>query len=46
MLIAVVVVWAIILGFSPGLAVVLGAVALLALDRYDPRILDRVVGRG
>ncbi len=46
LLIAVVLVWAIVFGVSPGLAIVLGAIVFYALDRYDPKILDRVIGRG
>lgn len=43
LLIAAVVVWAIVLGVSPGLALIAGALGALALDRYDPSILDRII---
>jgi hypothetical protein len=46
LLIAVAVAWAIVLGISPGVAFTAGALCLIALDHYAPRILDRVVGRG
>jgi hypothetical protein len=39
----VIVVWALLLGFSPGLVLIVLAVALFAVDRHDPRILDRVL---
>ena len=40
-----VIVLALILGYSPGLALIAAALAILVLDRYDPSILDRVAGR-
>lgn len=43
--IALVTVSALILGLSPGLALMCGALGMIALDRYDPGILDRVIGR-
>ena len=43
--IALIVVWALVFGVSPRLALILGALAILAMDRYDPAILDRVTGR-
>ena len=39
-LVLVVIVWAVILGFSPGLALIALALGVLILDRYDATILD------
>lgn len=43
--VAVVIVWAIILGISPGMALIAIPLALLAIDRYDPALLDRLSNR-
>jgi hypothetical protein len=43
--IAVVLVWAMVLGISPGLALIAIPVAVLAIDRYDPTLLDRLLRR-
>jgi len=45
MIVAVVIVWAIVLGISPGLALIAIALAVLAIDRYDQTLLDRLLGR-
>ena len=45
MFVAVVIVWALILGISPGLALIAIPLAVLAVDRYDPALLDRVSSR-
>jgi hypothetical protein len=44
--IALIVAYSVILGVSAGMALVAIALSVLALDRYDPSILDRVTGRG
>ena len=43
--IAVVLVWAMVLGISPGLALIVIPLAVLAIDRYDQSLLDRLLGR-
>jgi len=43
--IAVVLVWAMVLGISPGLALIAIPLAVLAIDRYDTTLLDRLLGR-
>ena len=45
MAIAVVLVWALVLGISPGLALIAIPVTALAVDRYDPVIIDRLSSR-
>jgi hypothetical protein len=45
MLVAVVIVWAMVLGISPGLALIAIPLAVLAIDRYDPTLLDRLSSR-
>lgn len=45
MFIAVVVVWAVVLGISLGLALIAIALAVLAVDRYDPTLFDRLLSR-
>ena len=40
--IAVVIVWALVLGWSPGLALIAVALTLLALDDHYPSLLDRL----
>ena len=45
MIVAAVIVWAIVLGISPGLALIAIALAVLAIDRYDPALLDRLLRR-
>lgn len=45
MFVAVVIVWALVLGVSPGLALTAIPLAALALDRYDSTILDRLSSR-
>jgi hypothetical protein len=45
MAIAVVLVWALVLGISPGLALIVIPLAVLALERYDPALLDRLSSR-
>jgi hypothetical protein len=42
--IILVIVWALVLGLSPGLALIAAAIALLAVDARDPRILDSAFG--
>ena len=44
MIIAVVIVWALVLGLSPGLALIGGALTLLLLDRLNPTLTDRLLG--
>jgi hypothetical protein len=41
-----IVAWALVFGISPGLALIGIALTVLALDRYDPGIIDRVAGGG
>jgi hypothetical protein len=41
----VVVVWALVLGLSRGLALIAGAIGLRVLDRVDAALLNRVIGR-
>ena len=43
--IALVLVWAMVLGISPGLALIAIPMSVLAIDRYDPAILDRLSSR-
>ena len=43
MLVLVVAVWAMLLGLSPGLAIIAFALAVLILDRLDAGILDRLL---
>jgi hypothetical protein len=43
--IAVVLVWATVLGISPGLALIAIPITVLAIDRYDPAVLDRLASR-
>jgi hypothetical protein len=43
MLIALLVVWAMILGISPGLALAVIPITVLALDRYDSSLLDHFI---
>ena len=45
MIIAVVLVWALVLGISPGLALIVIPLTVLALDRYDPTLVDRPSSR-
>jgi hypothetical protein len=45
MFVAVVIVWAMVLGISPGLALIAVPLAVLAIDRYDPTLLDRLLRR-
>ena len=45
MFIALVVVWALVLGISPGLALLAIPLTVLAIDRYDPALLDRLLSR-
>jgi hypothetical protein len=42
---AVVIVWAMALGISPGLALIAIPLAVLAIDRYDPALIDRPSSR-
>ena len=42
--IALILVWAMVLGWSPGLALIATAVTLLALDDRHPFLLDRLRG--
>jgi len=45
MLVALIVVWAAVFGFSPGLALVAIALALLVADRSGfGAVLDRIIG--
>jgi len=44
MVIAVVIVWALALGMSPGLALIALAVVALVVDRCDPSLLGRLLG--
>jgi hypothetical protein len=44
-IIALVIVWALVLGFSPGLALIGGALTLLIVDGLHPTLIDRLVGR-
>lgn len=37
--------WAMVLGTSPGLALIAVALTVLFVDRFDPAILDRLLGR-
>jgi len=46
MTILAIVAWALVFGISPGLALIGIALTALALDRYDPGIIDRVAGGG
>jgi hypothetical protein len=41
----IVTVWASIFGISPGLALIVSAIGVLALDRYESALLDRITGR-
>ncbi len=45
LLILVVAVWAMVLGVSPGLALVAVALALFVLDRFQPTLITRLLGR-
>jgi hypothetical protein len=45
MVIAVVIIWALVLGISPGTALIAGALTLLILERVRPTLVDRVLGR-
>jgi hypothetical protein len=45
LLVAAIAVWALVLGFSPGLALIAITLTVLALDRYDPALIDRFVIR-
>ncbi len=45
MFFAVLVVWALVVGISPGLALIAIPLAVLALDQYDPTILDHLSNR-
>jgi hypothetical protein len=45
MVVVLVVVWAAILGVSPGAALIAIPLAVLALDRYDPTLLDGFLRR-
>jgi hypothetical protein len=45
MLIAVVIVWSLVFGVSPGLALLGIAASVLLLDRRDPSILDTLLAR-
>ena len=45
MAIVVVLVWGLVLGISPGLALIVVPLAVLALDRYDPTLMDRLSSR-
>jgi hypothetical protein len=42
--IALIIVWALVLGWSPGLALISIALTLLALDERYPLLLDRLRG--
>lgn len=44
MAIALVVLWAMVLGVSPGLALIAIPLTVFALDRYDPAVADRLTG--
>ena len=46
MLMLTLVVWAMVLGTSPGLALIAVALTVLVVDRFDPAIIDRLLGRG
>jgi hypothetical protein len=41
--IAAIIVWSLVLGWNPGLALIAIALAVLAIDRYTAGILDRLV---
>ena len=43
--IPLVIVWAMVLGISPGLALIAIPLAALAVDRLDPALLDRLSSR-
>ena len=45
LLIACVVVWAIILGVSPGIGLIVVALAVMAVGQYDPGLIDRATAR-
>ena len=45
MFVAVVIIWARVLGISPGLALIAIPLTVLAIDRYDPTLLDRLLSR-
>jgi len=45
-MILVVVIWAIVLGMSPALALIGFALTVLILDQYDPRLMDRLMTHG
>jgi hypothetical protein len=42
--IALIIVWALVLGWSPGLSLIAIALTLLALDHRDPSTFDRLRG--
>ena len=42
MFVALVIVWAMVFGISPGLALIAIPLAVLIIDRYDPALLDRL----
>jgi hypothetical protein len=44
LLILVVAVWALMLGISPGLALIAAALALIVLDRFEPALVTRLIG--
>lgn len=44
-IVLLVIVAALLAGVSPGLALIAVAIGFLALDRTDPRLADRVLGR-
>ena len=44
MTIGLVIVWATVLGISLGLALVVIPLSALALDRYDPELINRLIG--
>ena len=42
-MILVVVIWALVLGVNPAVALIGSALTVLILDRYDPRLMDRIL---
>jgi len=45
MLNLLIIVWALVLGISPGLALIVIPLTVLAADRYDPAFLDGLSSR-
>ena len=43
--VSIVAIWALVLGMSPGLSLIAVAVAAMAVDRYDPTLIDRLRSR-